>query len=130
MSDIVSLNLPLTEETEGMADRDFFRRMKRGAVLINTARGGLVNSADLIDAIAEGQLSGAGLDVLDHEPVQTDHILVTAPESVRKKIVFSPHIAGVSSSTFRIIYDIVVAKAAPYIPQTGIINQFNIFIEI
>ncbi len=108
ISDIVSLNLPLTGETENMADRRFFGKMKKGAYLINTARGGLVNSADLIDAIASGQLAGAGLDVLDHEPVQKDHILLTAPEEVRRKIIFSPHIAGVSASAFRRTYEIVM----------------------
>lgn len=108
ISDIVSLNLPLTGETENMADRRFFGKMKKGAYLINTARGGLVNSADLIDAIASGQLAGAGLDVLDHEPVQKDHVLLTAPEEVRRKIIFSPHIAGVSASAFRRTYEIVM----------------------
>lgn len=108
ISDIVSLNLPLTGETENMADRRFFGKMKKGAYLINTARGGLVNSADLIDAIASGQLAGAGLDVLDHEPVQKDHVILTAPEEVRRKIIFSPHIAGVSASAFRRTYEIVM----------------------
>lgn len=108
ISDIVSLNLPLTGETENMADRRFYGKMKKGAYLINTARGGLVNSADLIDAIASGQLAGAGLDVLDHEPVQKDHVLLTAPEEVRRKIIFSPHIAGVSASAFRRTYEIVM----------------------
>ena len=108
VSDIVSLNLPLTEETENMADRRFFGKMKKGAYLINTARGGLVNSSDLIDAIASGQLAGAGLDVLDNEPVRKDHILVTAPDEVRKKIIFSPHIAGVSASAFKRTYDVVL----------------------
>ena len=107
-SDIVSLNLPLTAETENMADREFFARMKKGAILINTARGGLVNSADLLEALTSGQLSCAGLDVLDHEPVQTDHILVTAPEAVRKKIIFTPHIAGVSAGAFARTYKIIL----------------------
>jgi lactate dehydrogenase-like 2-hydroxyacid dehydrogenase len=106
--DIVSLNLPLTKETENMADAAFFARMKKGAILINTARGGLVNSADLISALASGQLAGAGLDVLDHEPVQRDHILVAAPEEVRGKIVFTPHIAGVSASAFARTYEIIL----------------------
>lgn len=108
MCDIVSLNLPLTQETENLADRSFFGRMKQGSILINTARGGLVNSADLIEALSSGKLSAAGLDVLDHEPVRTDHILVTAPEEIRKKIIFSPHIAGVSASAFRRTYDIIL----------------------
>ena len=107
-SDIVSLNLPLTAETENMADKDFFARMKKGAILINTARGGLVNSADLLDALASGRLSCAGLDVLDHEPVQTDHILVTAPEAIRKKIIFTPHIGGVSAAAFVRTYEIIL----------------------
>ena len=106
-SDIVSLNLPLTKETGNMADAAFFSRMKDGAILINTARGGLVNSRDLIAAIASGRLSGAGLDVLDNEPVQRDHVLVTAPEEVRRKIIFTPHIAGVSASSFVRTYRII-----------------------
>ena len=105
--DIVSLNLPLTKETENMADAAFFSRMKDGAFLINTARGGLVNSRDLIAAIADGKLGGAGLDVLDNEPVQRDHVLVTAPEEVRRKIIFTPHIAGVSASSFVRTYAII-----------------------
>lgn len=107
-SDIVSLNLPLTAKTENMADRDFFARMKKGAILINTARGGLVNSADLIEALASGQLGCAGLDVLDHEPVRRDHILVTAPEEIRRKIIFTPHIAGVSAGAFARTYRIIL----------------------
>ena len=107
-SDIVSLNLPLTAETENMADREFFSWMKKGAILINTARGGLVNSADLIEALASGQLACAGLDVLDHEPVQPDHILVTAPEEVRRKIIFTPHIAGVSAGAFARTYAVIL----------------------
>ena len=106
-SDIVSLNLPLTKETENMADAAFFSQMKDGAILINTARGGLVNSRDLIAAIASGKLGGAGLDVLDNEPVQRDHPLVTAPEEVRRKIIFTPHIAGVTASSFVRTYAII-----------------------
>ena len=106
-SDIVSLNLPLTKETENMADAAFFSRMKDGAILINTARGALVNSRDLIAALASGKLSAAGLDVLDNEPVRRDHVLVTAPEEVRRKIVFTPHIAGVSGSSFARTYAVI-----------------------
>ena len=91
-----------------MADADFFRRMKQGSILINTARGGLVRSEDLICAIADGHLAGAGLDVLDHEPVQKDHILLTAPKEVRRKIIFTPHIGGVSASSFVRTYDVIL----------------------
>lgn len=106
-SDIVSLNLPLMKETVNMADAAFFSKMKDGAILINTARGGLVNSRDLIAAIAGGKLGGAGLDVLDNEPVQRDHVLVTAPEEVRRRLIFTPHIGGVSASSFVRTYQII-----------------------
>ena len=102
------MNLPLTRETENMVDAAFFSRMKKGSYLINTARGGLVNSRDLINAIASGQLAGAGLDVLDNEPVRRDHVLVTAPEEVRRKIIFTPHIGGVSASAFTRTYDVIM----------------------
>ena len=126
-SDIVSLNLPLTKETEGMADREFFRKMKKGAILINTARGGLVNSRDLLEALADGQLSMAGLDVLDHEPVQPDHILLTAPENIRKKMIFTPHIAGVSASAFRRTYDIILENVRHIAAGERPINVVNHF---
>ena len=105
--DIVILNLPLTEKTKNLANAKFFSRMKKGAILVCTARGGLVNSQDLLSAIENGQLAGAGLDVLDHEPIQRDHIMVTAPEKIRKKIVFTPHIAGVSSAAFVRTYEVI-----------------------
>jgi phosphoglycerate dehydrogenase-like enzyme len=66
-----------------------------------------VNSRDLIAAIAGGKLGGAGLDVLDNEPVQRDHVLVTAPAEVRRRIIFTPHIAGVSASSFVRTYAII-----------------------
>ena len=106
-SDIVSLNLPLNAETENLADAAFFSKMKQGSYLINTVRGGLVKSEDLIAALASGHLSGAGLDCLADEPVRTDNVLVTAPADVRRKIIFTPHIAGVSSASFQETYRII-----------------------
>src|SRR5918993_3945438 len=67
-SDVVSLHLPLTPETEGLIDRAALARMKPGAILVNTARGGLVEEEALVEALATGQLLAAGLDVLAEEP--------------------------------------------------------------
>jgi D-3-phosphoglycerate dehydrogenase/(S)-sulfolactate dehydrogenase len=88
-SDVVSLHLPLTAATRGLFDRRAFARMRRGALLINTARGELVNGEDLAVSLRSGHLAGAGLDVLSAEPPDPDHPLLSLPN-----VVLSPHIAG------------------------------------
>jgi phosphoglycerate dehydrogenase-like enzyme len=102
-SDVLSLHLPLTPKTRGMFDAALLARMKRGAVLINTARGGLVVEPDLCAALASGQLGGAGLDVLDPEPPDPANPLLTLPN-----VVLSPHMAGVDARSM----DDMATKAA------------------
>jgi phosphoglycerate dehydrogenase-like enzyme len=91
-SDFVSLHLPIVEATRGMFDRTMFAAMKPGALLINTARGGLVNEPDLVEALKSGQLAGAGLDVFGVEPPAADNPLLTAPN-----VLLCPHLAGLDS---------------------------------
>ena len=74
-SDIVSLNLVLTDETRGFLDKTRIARMKPGAILINTARGALVDEAAMIEALKSGHIRHAGLDVFHNEPLQADHPL-------------------------------------------------------
>jgi phosphoglycerate dehydrogenase-like enzyme len=95
-SDIVSLHLPLTEETRGMIDAAALAQMPRGAILINTARGELVDEAALADALHSGHLRGAGLDVFAREPVDPANPLLALPQ-----IVASPHIAWLTPETLR-----------------------------
>jgi len=90
-SDIVSLHLPLTSQTEKIVDP---RRMKRGAILVNTARGALVDEAALIDALRSGHLAAAGLDVFANEPVQPDNPLLSFPN-----VVCAPHLAWLTQET-------------------------------
>jgi phosphoglycerate dehydrogenase-like enzyme len=90
-SDIVSLHLPLSPQTEGMIDP---RRMKRGAILINTARGGLVKEAFLIEALTSGQLAAAGLDVFSTEPPPSDNPLLSLPN-----VICAPHLAWLTQET-------------------------------
>ena len=73
--DVVSIHLLLTDETKGMISRDRIARMKRGAILINTARGAIVDEAAMIEALTSGQLSHAGLDVFQTEPLPAGHPL-------------------------------------------------------
>ncbi len=75
-SDVISLHCPLTPETHNMFDREALDAMKPGALLINTARGGVVNEADLADALRSGQLAGAAVDVFTEEPPGEDHPLL------------------------------------------------------
>ncbi|HKW77569.1 MAG TPA: hydroxyacid dehydrogenase, partial [Candidatus Limnocylindria bacterium] len=87
-SDVITLHAPLTPETSGLIGRDAIARMKRGAYLVNAARGELVDEAALSAALAEGRLGGAALDVFAQEPPQASAILA-APRTV-----LTPHIAG------------------------------------
>ena len=89
-SDFLSLHLPLTAETRHVINRSTLARMKPGAVLVNTSRGGLVCEPDLVAALREGQLAGAALDVFEQEPTPADNPLRTLPN-----VVLTPHAAGV-----------------------------------
>lgn len=93
-SDIVSIHSPLNEETRGLFNARVFAKMKPGAVLVNTARGGLVVEKDLIPALASGHLGGAGLDVFEQEPPSPDNPLFRMDN-----VVVSPHWAGTDSQS-------------------------------
>ena len=88
-SDIVSLHLPLTEETHHLIGARAFALMKDTAILINTARGPLVDEEALVNSLEAGAIAGAGLDVLSQEPAPADHPLLG-----RNDVVVTPHIAG------------------------------------
>ena len=93
-ADFVSLHTSLTDETHHLIDAQALRRMKRGAVLINTSRGGVVDQAALADALRSGHLFGAGLDVTDPEPMRADDPLLELPNCL-----VVPHVASASEHT-------------------------------
>lgn len=91
-SDIVSLHCPLTEETRGMMNRQMLSQMRQGAILINTARGAVIDAQALTDLLSSGHLAGAGVDVYDLEPpLPPDYPLLHAPNTI-----LTPHIAYAS----------------------------------
>ncbi len=95
-SDMVTLHLPLTEETQGMIDAKALAKMKTTAFLVNTARGGIVDSAALVQAVESGQIAGAALDVVDEEPPSPDH-----PLYCTDRILVTAHVAWYSEQAFR-----------------------------
>jgi D-3-phosphoglycerate dehydrogenase len=93
-SDYVSCHLPLNEATRGMLDARFFSQMKPTATFVNTSRGAVVREADLIAALADGRIAGAGLDVYEQEPIAIDH-----PFCAMDNVVLTPHCASYSDRT-------------------------------
>ena len=93
-SDVISIHAPLTEETRHLMDREAFRRMKTTAVLINVGRGPIIVEQDLREALEQGEIAAAGLDVLDAEPMRPDHALRDFSDSTR--LLITPHIAWAS----------------------------------
>ena len=124
--DIISLHLPVTDETAGMCDSTFFAKMRPGSFFVNTSRGELVDDAALIHALRSGRLAMAGLDTLDHEPVQADHPLLCQPQEVADRIVFSPHIGGITASSFRRGYAMIwdnIDRLSRGKPLLGVVNR-------
>lgn len=107
-SDIVTCHCPLTKETEGLINKENISKMKKSAILINTSRGPVVDEQALADALNNGRLQAAGLDVLKVEPARRDNPLLTA-----KNCYITPHIAWAAKETrarlLRILEDNIVA---------------------
>ncbi|HEX8034741.1 MAG TPA: D-glycerate dehydrogenase [Ktedonobacterales bacterium] len=93
-ADFVSVHTPLTPETHHLMNRERFAKMKSSAILINTARGPIVETDALVEALREGRIGGAALDVTDPEPLPADHPLVSMPNCI-----VVPHIASASAAT-------------------------------
>ena len=115
--DVVSLHCPLTDETKGMVNSTRLNSMKSSAILINTGRGPLVNEQDLADALNNGVIAAAGLDVLSTEPPQKDNPLLTA-----KNCFITPHIAWATKEARIRLMNIAVNNLKSYIGGSIINN--------
>jgi D-3-phosphoglycerate dehydrogenase len=90
-ADFISIHVPLTQETRNLIGKTALPKMKPTCILVNTARGGIVDEAALAEAIKAGRLAGAGLDVVEDEPLEPDHPLNGLPT-----VILTPHVAGVT----------------------------------
>lgn len=122
-SDVLSLHCPLTPETREMLNAESIARMPKGAYVVNTARGGLIDEPALVAAIRSGQLAGAGLDTFASEPPAADHIFFDEPA-----IVLTPHIGGVTREAgarvgVEAVRGIIQIVEGQEVPQTRIANR-------
>ena len=106
-SDVVSLHCPLTEETRNLIDRTELELMKREALLINAARGGLVNERALLGALREGLIAGAAVDVLSEEPPRRGNPLL---EAQLPNLIVTPHVAWASREAMQTLADQLVGS--------------------
>jgi D-3-phosphoglycerate dehydrogenase len=121
LSDYLSLHMPLDEGSRGLVNRALLAKMKPTAFLINTARGGLVNEADLYEALTNRTLAGAALDVFEPEPPAKDNPLLKLPN-----VVLAPHAAGVDAQSLQDMAlsaaQSIVALSRGQWPDANIIN--------
>lgn len=109
-ADAVSLHVPLTAQTRGLIDAARIECMKAEAVLINTARGGIVDEPALAEALRTGRLAGAALDVFEHEPLPAGSPLAGAPN-----LILTPHIGGVTRESNTRVSTMIAAKVANFL---------------
>jgi (S)-sulfolactate dehydrogenase len=109
-ADAVSLHVPLTAQTRGLINAARIGRMKAEAVLINTARGGIVDEAALAEALRGGKLAGAALDVFEQEPLRAGSPLATAPN-----LILTPHVGGVTRESNTRVSTMIADRVASFL---------------
>jgi lactate dehydrogenase-like 2-hydroxyacid dehydrogenase len=126
-ADVVSLHLPLSADTENLIDADRLATMKPDALLINTARGGLVDTGAVVDALQAGRLGGVGLDVFPAEPLATTDALVAGVQNredwAQGKVILTPHVGGVSPQALEELRRRSVETARDYLVDGVIRNR-------
>ena len=116
-ADVISLHCPLTAENTGMINRETIAKMKDGVILLNTARGALINEADLREALLSGKVYAAAADVAAVEPIPADSPLLGLPN-----MIFTPHIAWACYETRQRLMDIAVDNVRQFLNGTPVNN--------
>ncbi len=110
-ADVVTIHVPLTDETKGMIGRGELGTMKESAFLVNVSRGGIIDETALAEALAAGEIGGAGLDVYEHEPLETGSPLLTAPN-----LVLTPHLgASTAEAQVQVALEVTASMRAALI---------------
>ena len=117
-SDVITLHLPLTAESRGLIAMPEFRKMQRRPLIINTARGGLVDEADLVRALDEGLVGGAGFDVTQSEPPAPDNPLMRAAS--RPNFILTPHVAWASDEAQQSLADQLMGNIERFVAGTPV----------
>lgn len=104
-SEVVSLHVPLVSETRGLIGKEELALLPSGAILVNAARGGIVDEGAVVSALDAGHLGGVALDVYEHEPLAADSPLIAAATRHPGKLLLTPHVAGVTREASRILFE-------------------------
>ena len=120
-ADVITLHVPLTKETRGLIDADAFARMKPGVLLLNAARGGIVDEAALLEAVDSGKVAGAALDVFEQEPLPRDHPLLS-----RDQIVVTPHLGAATDQAQLNVAVAVAQQVRDYLLEGVVRNAVNL----
>ena len=116
-ADVISLHVPLTGSTRNMFDTARLRHMKKGAFLINTARGGIVDEAALAKSLIDGHLGGAAIDVFAEEPLAAGSPLAKAVAAGVTNLVLTPHIAGLTIEANQRVSEMIAAGIAEFLEK-------------
>ena len=119
-SDVITLHCPSTAQTRGMMNRDAFARVKRGAILVNVARGDLVDAAALTEALQDGRMSGAALDVFSPEPIPAGH-----PVLKMENVILTAHVASASPTAVKKLRETVARIAVMAVRGESLPNVVN-----
>ncbi|VXC93707.1 Glycerate dehydrogenase [Burkholderia sp. 8Y] len=117
-SDVITIHSPLTPQTRGMLSTAEFRAMKKRPLIVNTARGGLVDEAALVEALDEGWISGAGFDVLSTEPPAPDNPLMRV--AGRPNVIVTPHVAWASDEAQQSLADQLMDNIASFVSGNAV----------
>jgi D-3-phosphoglycerate dehydrogenase len=118
-ADIVSVHLPLTKDTDGILDRAFIENLKPGGLLVNTARGQILDEQALIEAVNEGRIGGFAADVLSEEPPVQGHPLMSHPRTI-----ITPHIGSLTKATYDRMCVISVQNLIGVIKSTPVSSKY------